>query len=90
MKVKIYTLIGDCSNYDFETYLMKRHWEIGESGDVEYWRKKFTDLLKSNTDEENKKAIKELKKLPEKETMLYISKLWGLAFGISEKRRDKK
>ena len=87
MKVKIYTLHRDLNEYEWQGIWEEYRWEIGENGDVEYWRKKFIDLLKVDADKEGKQIIRKLKKLPKEDVMLYIEKMWGLDFMESEEER---
>ena len=87
MKVKIYTLHRDLNEYEWQGIWEEYRWEIGERGGVEYWRKKFIDLLKVDPDKEDKQIIRKLKKLPKEDVMLYIEKIWGLDFMESEEER---
>lgn len=85
MKVKIYTLVEDYRTYSWEDVWSEYKWEIGETGTIEEWRKRAIEWLKYECDD--KKIIKELRKLPKDEVMLYISNLWGLDFMESEEER---
>lgn len=87
MKVKIYTLYRDFNEYEWQGIWEEYRWEIGERGDVEYWRKKFIDLLKVDPDKEDRRIARELKKLPKENVIHYIEKMWGLEFIESEEER---
>ena len=88
MKVKVYTLVEDYRTYSWEDVWGEYKWEIGETRSINEWREKAIDWLKiEGNDTDDKKRIKELRKLPKDEVMLYISNLWGLDFNESEEER---
>lgn len=88
MKVKTYTLVEDYKTYSWEDVWGEYKWEIGDTGTIEEWRKRAIDWVKNEkSTHDGKELIKELRKLPKDEVMLYISNLWGLDFMESEEER---